>query len=258
MRYPRAHPYSFAKGHDDSEHDRKCTLKVSDTKRILLVEDEESLHEGLKLNLELEGYTVSSAFDGSEAVAKAEGARFDLIVMDVMMPQMDGHKAAEAIRLGANHTPILFLTAKDAPADRVKGLTIGDDHLGKPFDLDELILRVKNLINRSSGKEVELSSDALEFNGNRVEWTTFKAFSRNGGETKLSKRQVKFLKLLASKEGQVVSRQEILEKAWGYDVFPNTRTIDNYVLTFRKLFEEDPGSPKHFLSVRGVGYQFNR
>ncbi len=232
---------------------------MSEKKRILLVEDEEGIHQVVKLNLELEGYSVSSGFDGGEGVAKAKEARFDLIIMDVMMPNIDGHTAAETIRLNGNKVPILFVTAKDAPEDRLKGLTLGDDHLGKPFDLQELLLRVKNLIARSGGGEAERRLPALiEFSGNRLDLATFRAKNHAGEEVKLSKRQVKFLKLLASKEGEVVSRHEILEKAWGYDVFPSTRTIDNYILTFRKLFELDPADPKHFISIRGVGYQFKK
>ena len=231
---------------------------MSETKRILLVEDEESIHEAVKLNLELEGYSVTSGYDGSEGVTKAKEARFDLIIMDVMMPNISGHVAAETIRLNGVKTPILFLTAKDSPEDRVKGLTLGDDHLGKPFDLLELLLRVKNLINRSNGEYDVDAPSTIEFSGNKVELGSFHAVTHTGETLKLSQRQVKFLKLLASKEGEVVSRQEILEKAWGYDVFPSTRTIDNYILTFRKLFEENPSMPRHFISIRGVGYQFKK
>jgi two-component system alkaline phosphatase synthesis response regulator PhoP len=228
---------------------------VKDGKRILLVEDEDSIHQTVKLNLELENYRVASAYTGPEAVQKAAGARFDLIIMDVMLPDLDGHSAAESIRLSGNATPIIFLTAKDAPEDRRTGLRIGDDHLSKPFDLEELLLRVENLINRKRGDHEE-EKVIIEFGKNNVNLQTFEAHGINEDSIQLSNRQAKLIRLLAAKEGQVVSRQEILEKAWGYDVFPNTRTIDNYILAFRKWFEEDPADPKHFLSVRGVGYRF--
>lgn len=231
---------------------------MKDQKRILVVEDEDSIHQAIKLNLELEGYRVSSAFNGPDAVQKASGARFDLIIMDVMLPDLDGHAAAESIRLSGNQTPILFLTAKDSAEDRRTGLTIGDDHLGKPFDLQELLLRIKNLLERSDRSAQEQEEAIVEFGGNSVNLKTFQASGINQSEVQLSNRQAKLMRLLAAKEGQVVSRQEILEKAWGYDVFPNTRTIDNYILAFRKWFEVDPADPKHFLSVRGVGYRFVR
>jgi two-component system alkaline phosphatase synthesis response regulator PhoP len=160
--------------------------------------------------------------------------------------------------LEGNNTPILFLTAKNGGEDRVEGLRLGgDDYLGKPFNLEELLLRLKKLIriNQRGGTVEELTE--LSF-GQRshIDFSAYRITTHQGVEQGISKRESMLLKLLATKVGEVVSREEILEVVWGYDVFPSTRTIDNYILAFRKYFELDPKKPKHFFSVRGVGYRF--
>lgn len=221
---------------------------------ILIVEDEPHLREALQLNFELEGYRVSTVSTGRSALEKIRTQNADLIILDVMLLGIDGFTICETIRAEQVLTPILFLTAKNTSADRVKGLRIGgDDFLGKPFDLDELLLRARNLLQRRSvqtdGKSiVQLSSGSFDLN-------RFIAVDLHGKERSLSKREVDILRLLVTNEGQVVARDEILEKVWGYHVLPNTRTVDNYILTFRKHFEHDPKEPKHFHSIRGVGYK---
>ncbi len=227
--------------------------------RIMVVEDEESLMDLITLNLELEGYDVVKVTDGGTAIEKFKSNRFDLAILDVMLPRVDGFTVCKTVRLEGNKTPILFLTAKNTSKDRVEGLRIGgDDYLCKPFDLEELLLRVEKLISRNpeSKKSLgELESFAFGPN-NYVDFTAFFIRDRDGVEHKVTQREVKLLKLLIHKSGEVVSREEILETVWGYDVFPSTRTIDNYILSFRKHFEAFPRQPKHFHSVRGVGYKF--
>lgn len=223
--------------------------------RVLLVEDEEGLRHTLRLNLELEGYHVTVAATGTEALERLRGARFDAAVMDVMLPGMDGFTVCEKARLEGDRTPVLFLTARTAPADRVRGLRTGDDHLGKPFDLEELMLRVSKLVARSDERPPAAVPDQVRFGPNEVDLVAFEARGA-GGSRSLSQREVMLLRLLIEHAGEVVSREEILHKVWGYDVFPTTRTIDNFIVAFRKLFERDPRNPVHFLSVRGVGYKF--
>ena len=226
--------------------------------RVLLVEDEESLVSALTLNLELEGYHVVSARDGHTALDKFRNQHFDLAILDVMIPQMDGFAVCQTVRLEGNTTPILFLSAKGSGKDRVEGLKIGgDDYLTKPFDLEELLLRVRKLIKRHDSTRSLAELNEYSFGqGNHVHFLHFTIRDREGNVTEISKKEIMLLKLLIQRKGEVVSREEILEKIWGYDVFPSTRTIDNYILAFRKYFEADSRNPKHFHSVRGVGYRF--
>ncbi|MBK8499101.1 MAG: response regulator transcription factor [Flavobacteriales bacterium] len=223
--------------------------------RILLVEDEASIRSALRMNFELEGYSVTLATTGPEALERLRGARFDLVVMDVMLPGLDGHTVIETIRLEGDATPVLFLTARDTAVDRVRGLRTGDDHMGKPFDLEELLLRVGKLIRRRE-PSVEQGSLRFAFSGNQIDLVSYEAVGYDGTKRTLSQREAMLLRLLIEKAGQVVSREEILQKVWGYNVFPTTRTVDNFIVAFRKYFEPDPRQPRHFHSIRGVGYKF--
>lgn len=226
--------------------------------RVLLVEDEEHLLDVIKLNLEMEGYAVTTAVTGKLALEKFDQERFDMVVLDVMLPEMSGFDVCETIRLKNSRIPILFLTAKNSGQDRIQGLKIGgDDYLTKPFNLEELLLRVQKLIQRTdNGVEAETNMDSYTFGENSVNFQTYEISGVQGNKRQLSKREIMLLKLLIERANSVVSREEILEKVWGYDVYPSTRTIDNYILAFRKYFEKDPKSPLHFHSVRGVGYKF--
>lgn len=226
--------------------------------RILLVEDEESILEALKLNLDLEGYDLTIATDGEQAIQLFRKGRYDLIVLDVMLPKLDGFKVCQTIRLENGKVPILFLTAKNAAQDRIQGLKIGgDDYLTKPFNLEEFLLRVQNLIKRNATDEKSSATlDFYEFGNNSVDFKTFEIKTFEGTTKRVSKREIMLLKLMIERNGEVVSREDILETVWGYDVYPSTRTIDNYILAFRKYFEEDPKNPSFFFSVRGVGYKF--
>ncbi len=225
--------------------------------RILLADDEENLLEAVKMNLELEGYEVVTARNGNEAWQKFKEQRFNLAILDVMMPEMNGLDVCEKIRLEDMDTPILFLTAKDTSTDKIKGLKTGaDDYLTKPFNLEELLLRVKRLLRNSiRGTKDEAELKTYHFGDNEVNFTTYEAKGVNGSVT-LTKKEAMLLKLLIDRKNEPVSRQQILQYVWGYDVYPSTRTIDNFMLSFRKYFEKDQKEPRYFHSVRGVGYKF--
>src|SRR5689334_12875841 len=208
---------------------------------ILLVEDEENLHEALRLNLELEGYEVSSAYDGAAAIKAIQSEYFDLLILDVMLPEIDGINITETVRLQNIEVPILILSAKNTSADRVLGLKKGaDDYLTKPFNLEELILRVQKLIEK-----------------NTIDFKAQEAITKSGEKVQLSRKESMLLKLLIENKNEVVPREKILQSVWGYNVYPTTRTIDNFILNFRKYFEDDSRNPKYFHSVRGVGYKYN-
>ena len=226
--------------------------------RILLVEDEESLLEVILMNLKMEGYDVSVARDGKQAIDMARQARYDLCILDIMLPKVDGFTVCKTLRLDNNKVPILFLSAKSTGADRVEGLKIGgDDYLTKPFNLEELLLRVSNLIrlHKRTGTEIK-DMNSFRFGKNEIDFNTFEITTHTGKKATLSKREIQLLKFLIERNGEVVSREEILETIWGYDVYPSTRTIDNYILAFRKYFEKNSKDPKYFQSIRGVGYKF--
>ena len=226
--------------------------------RILLAEDEESLRELIELNLELEGYHVDSVVDGKAALEKTKQAHYNLAILDVMLPLLDGFAVCESIRLENQELPIIFLTAKNTSADRVLGLKLGaDDYLAKPFNLEELLLRVQALIKRGldrSAKSSELES--YHFGENKIDFAQYTISTFRGETITLTKKEIQLLKLLIDRKGEVVSRKQILEKVWGYDIFPSTRTIDNYILAFRKYFEKNPREPEFFFSIRSVGYKF--
>ena len=223
--------------------------------RILLVEDEENIRETVKLNFELEGFEVVTAEDGRKALKHAAEQHFDIMIVDVMLPEINGFQIVEQVRLRDRETPIIFLTAKDQAQDRIQGLKKGaDDYLTKPFVFEELLLRVNRLIERTS-KNPEVKPDLFTFGENEVNFATYEAKGNQGTFT-LTKKEAMLLKLLTDRQGEVVSRQQILQSVWGYDVYPSTRTIDNFILSFRKYFEKDPKNPRFFLSVRGVGYKF--
>lgn len=225
--------------------------------RILLVEDEENLQEVIKMNLELEGYEVIAVDNGLEALRLAKEQRFNLVVLDVMLPEMDGFHVCEQIRLDDPNIPVLFLTAKDSTQDKITGLKKGgDDYMTKPFHLEEFLLRVRVLLRHSvKGTTDESSLRTYQFGKNEINFVTYKAITQNG-EIDLTRKETKLLKLLIERNNEVVSREQILQFVWGYDVFPSTRTIDNFILAFRKYFEDDPKEPIYFHSVRGVGYKF--
>lgn len=227
--------------------------------KVCVVEDESSILEMVKMNLELEGYFVDTYDNGKNAfMNSAEIGKSDLVILDVMLPQVSGLDICQEIRKTSN-VPILFLSAKGTTADKIAGLKKGgNDYLSKPFDLEELLLRVQILTGRSPkrGATEEIS---MEIGPKTVRFDTFDVEDQETGEKiRLSKREIDLLKLFEEKEGKVISRDEILDRVWGKDQFPTSRTIDNYILSFRKIFEKDPRNPIYFHSIRSVGYKFTR
>lgn len=224
--------------------------------KILLIEDEESLNHVVAMNLEMEGFEVTSVFDGNEALKYQDHLKdFQLVILDVMLPHVSGWDLCQAFK-AKSETPILFVSAKGTSHDKIKGLKMGaDDYLAKPFDLEELLLRVRILLQRTNPKATK--SSELRIGDKVINKNTFEVENTQGEFiANLSKREMELLALFQEREGEVVARDFILDELWGKDAFPTTRTIDNYILTFRKIFEDDPKEPKYFHSIRGVGYKF--
>jgi two-component system alkaline phosphatase synthesis response regulator PhoP len=226
-------------------------------KRICVIEDELSLSELIKMNLELEGYAVEVIVHGSEAYLRAfEMSKFDLVVLDVMLPEVSGLTICKEIRK-YSRVPVLFLSAKGTTQDRILGLKLGaNDYLPKPFDLEELLLKVQILVT-GVDEEIEIPVSTMTIGNSHVNFSTFEVMNvQTKSISTLTKREIELLDFFNKKVGLVVSREEILDALWGNDQFPTSRTIDNYILGFRKLFEIDPKNPQFFHSIRGVGYKF--
>ena len=223
--------------------------------KVLLIEDEESLNQVVTFNLELEGHQVEQVFSGSAGLQFLNKLnQYDLIILDLMLPGISGWELCQKFRENSN-TPILIISAKGSSSDKVKGLKLGaDDYLAKPFDLEELLLRVKILCGRKmmSGH----SNLILKIGNKEVNKSSFEVLKNGQLFSTLSKREIDLLLLFNEHVGEVLSRDFILDNVWGVDQFPTSRTIDNYILQFRKLFEPDPKNPKFFHSIRGVGYKF--
>ena len=227
-------------------------------KSILLVEDEENLQEALKLNLEREGYSVTGCFDGASALKTIHQEHFDLVILDVMLPEVDGISVCESIRLQGLTIPVLILSAKNSSSDRVLGLKKGaDDYLTKPFNLEELLLRVNKLIIKNEQLNSKTTiADVFVFGKNKIDFNGLVCSNNQNESIPLTKKEAMLLKLLIENKNEVVTREKILQAVWGYNVYPTTRTIDNFILNFRKYFEEDSKNPVYFHSVRGMGYKF--
>lgn len=225
-------------------------------KFICLIEDEESLSDLIKMNLELEGFSVEVIRHGTEAFIQASDMdKYQLVILDVMLPEVSGLTICKEIRKYSK-VPILFLSAKGTTQDRIMGLKLGaNDYLPKPFDLEELLLRVQILIDGVENQSDEITNFKIgEF---EIDFSGFLVRNlETGNQAQLTKREIEFLKLFYKKENLVVSREEILDALWKDDQFPTSRTIDNYILAFRKIFEKDPKNPIFFHSIRGVGYKF--
>jgi DNA-binding response OmpR family regulator len=223
--------------------------------KILIIEDEEDLVKGLKLNLQGEGYEVEWAFDGREGLLQAQEAAPDLIILDIMLPKMNGLEVCRELRQKNIGIPIIMLTAKGEEIDKVVGLEVGaDDYLTKPFSIRELLARIKALLRRANREEKSVPK-VYRFGDVEIDFATFK-IRRKGEEFELTSLEVEILKHLISHQGKVVTREALLDKVWGYDKFPTTRTIDNHILKLRKKIEDDPSHPRHIFSVYGEGYRF--
>ena len=232
---------------------------MTEPRSILVVEDEEHLAQGIAENLEAEGYRVAIVGEGRAALELIRRGGQDLILLDVMLPGLDGFTICETARSEGVQTPVLFLTAKSSVDDRVQGLEAGgDDYLPKPFHLQELLARVKTILRRWSWYERATANAAqvLRFGGNEFDFGSLQGRSWDGTLQPLTQKEAVILKVLAERVGEVVSREELLDKAWGYELFPSTRTVDNFIVRLRKRFERDPQQPLHFHTVRGVGYRF--
>jgi len=225
--------------------------------RVIVVDDETHLADGIRENLAAEGYETAVAYDGAAGLDAVRTGQYDLAVVDVMMPQMDGLELCASMRREGIQTPVLFLTVKGAPEDRVRGFEAGgDDYLTKPFHLKELLLRVAAILRRT--RWYEESKPNLEFGDNRIDFRTYKARAWDGTEHNLTHKEAMIVQALAERESEIVTREEILDRVWGYEVYPSTRTIDNFIVRVRKRFERNPEAPLHFHTVRGVGYRFTK
>lgn len=228
---------------------------TNSTGKILLIEDEENLSNVIALNLKLEGFDVNCIENGREAIEYLNHVSdYDLVILDVMLPEVSGWDICVKYKSVSN-TPILFISAKGTSSDKIKGLRLGaDDYLAKPFDLEELLLRVQVLILRNNDKKSEENS--LIIGAYNINLLTYEVTKGETLVTELSKREIELLHLFNNHEGEVVSRDFILDQLWGKDSYPTTRTIDNYILSFRKIFEDEVKNPTFFHSIRGVGYKF--
>ena len=228
--------------------------------KILIIDDEKHIAEGIKLNLELVGHHVLVKENGVQGLSAWQEWNPDLIVLDLMMPIMDGYKTLERIREVDIKLPILVLSAKDAVKDKIKCLSRGvDDYLAKPFNLDEFLLRVDRLLLRSKWNQIDdgpkNSPEELVFGENRVNFKLKKAYNKND-DINLTAQELKLLEVFAVNRGLPLSRSELLVQGWGYSEETSTRTIDNFIVRFRKYFEDDPKNPIFFVSVRSIGYVF--
>jgi DNA-binding response OmpR family regulator len=228
--------------------------------KILIVEDEEHLADGLRFNVEAEGHEAAVAADGQAALDRLAGERFDAVVLDVMLPRVDGFEVARRMREGGDYTPVLMLTARGRPEDVLQGFESGtDDYLAKPFDLNIFLARLSALLRRSRWQSEHTggSPATLSINGRTLDLENLE-LSHDGTLIHLTLMEAKLLRYLIDNEGRAVARREILEQVWGLSEETDTRAIDNFVVRLRKLLEDDPSDPRILNTVRGVGYRFTR
>jgi two-component system alkaline phosphatase synthesis response regulator PhoP len=224
-------------------------------KKILIIEDEQDLIKGLKLNLSDEGFEVGWAVNGVEGLRKAIEEAPDLIILDIMLPEMDGLEVCRKLRQKNIDIPVIMLTAKGGEIDKVVGLEIGaDDYMTKPFSIRELLARIKARL-RHAEREGKSVPELYSFSDIEIDFNKFK-IKRKGKEQDLTSLEMDILKYFVIHRGEVVSRNDLLDKIWGYDSYPTTRTVDNHILKLRKKIEEDPSHPRYILSVYGGGYRF--
>jgi DNA-binding response OmpR family regulator len=227
--------------------------------RLLLVEDEIHIAQGLIFNLELEGFQVTHVETGAAAMEAFHCQSFDIVVLDLMLPDSHGFDICRQMRKEATKLPILILTALGEEKDRIKGLQEGaDDYLTKPFSLDEFLLRVSGMLKRSSWYQPEHNREEdYAFGGNRINLKNLEAMTRKG-KIRLTELEARMLETFFNANGETLTRPELLKSVWGMAEDTETRTLDNFIVRLRKYFEEDPANPKHFLTLRGRGYRFVR
>lgn len=223
-------------------------------KNILIIEDDVSILRGLKDNLEYEGYFVFTETNGINGLNQALKNNADLILLDIMLPGINGFEICRKVKKEKPELPIIMITARGSEMDKVSGLDIGaDDYITKPFSIPELLARVRAVLRRFN-QETE-SLQQYSFGEITLDFIKYQAF-RNKQEISLSSKEFDILKYLIEHEGVAIHRHDLLNEVWGYTAMPTTRTVDNFILDLRKKLEEDPANPKHILSVRGVGYKF--
>lgn len=233
------------------------------TPRILIVEDEAHIGFGLQFNCEQEGFQATWVTDGRAALKLLEERppEFDLVILDLMLPEMSGYTLLEKLRQLGGQIPVLILSARTLPEDRIRGFDSGaDQYMTKPFELKELFARIRNLLARHAQirgdvRATAIPSESYEFNGAVIDFSRHEVRVR-GESRSLTSLEMKLLKCFVDNEGVVLSRNDLLDKVWGVDSSPTTRTVDNFIVRLRQYFELDPANPRHFLSVRGVGYRF--
>jgi len=225
--------------------------------RLLLVEDEAHLATGLKINFELEGFEVDIARTGRESGPLLLKHTYAVLILDVMLPDINGFDLCKKIRSAGNFTPVLMLTARASAEDRVHGLNAGaDDYLGKPFELSELMARVRSLIRRQEWHQKPSTQAALlDFGDVHINFDTHEVTVKNK-PLQLTQLELDLIRYFAMNVGRVLSREELLENVWRLANYPHTRTVDNFIVRLRKYFEPNPAKPKHFLAMRGAGYKF--
>jgi DNA-binding response OmpR family regulator len=223
-------------------------------KNILIIEDDSAILKGLEISLVDEHYKVITAADGSEGYEKAHDKNINLIVLDLMLPGKNGQDICRDLRSDGINTPILMLTSKHDETDKVLGLELGaDDYVTKPFGIRELLARIKALLRRSAPAEKEI--EIYTFGNVKLDFKKQEAY-KNKEQLKLSSKEFEILDFLIQREGEVISRAVLLEEIWGYDVYPTTRTVDNFILNIRKKIETDPSNPKHLITIHTSGYKF--
>lgn len=235
-------------------------MSEDEAQRLLIVEDEDHLAAGLKLNLELEGYRVDVAANAKEAGQRLlDPTGYDAIVLDVMLPDVNGFELCRKFREAGNFIPVIMLTARSSPEDRVLGLEAGaDDYMVKPFELNELLARVRSVLRRREWEQNvggQVKPPTLSFGEAEINFDTHEV-NVGGQPVQLTQLEFDLLRYFAENAGRVLSRTELLERVWKLRNYGNTRTVDNFISRLRRRFEADPGSPAHFLSVRGAGYKF--
>lgn len=240
-------------------------MKPNEKKRVLVIEDDHHIAEGLKLNLSLQGYEVGIASNGVAGIQMWQEWRPDLIVLDIMLPGIDGLSILRNIRLEDEKIPILILSAKAETNYKVKGLAYGvDDYLTKPFSLEEFLLRVDRLLKRASWSNPtaafanalsENEFSVFTFGDNQIDFKTMTAHCKIG-KVRLTEQEAKLLKLFLMNPGKPLSREQLLQIGWGYTKGTTTRTVDNFIVRFRKYFEDNPKNPSYFISIRSIGYVF--
>jgi len=224
-------------------------------KTILIIEDDVSILRGLKDNLEYEGYIVVTETNGEKGLELALEKIADLILLDIMLPGMNGYEICRKIKKEKPELPIIMITARGSEMDKISGLDIGaDDYVTKPFSIPELLARVRAIFRRTS--QVYNIPEKYSYGIIKFDFKKYQVF-RNNKEINLSSKEFAIMKYFIKHEGETIHRHDLLNEVWGFKVMPTTRTVDNFVLDLRKKLEENPSKPKHIVSVRGIGYRFN-